>query len=159
MKKRTGFIKKVILMTGASLLLLLGSPVVLVSAQGSGVNNFAATAKEEVCAGLGATGGSGCGTDGAALSNIIKLAVNVLSLLVGVAAVIMIIIGGFKYITSQGEAANTASAKNTIFYAIIGLVVVALAQFIVRFTLARAGDASLGCKPTQKIDPATGKCV
>ena len=49
----------------------------------------------------------------------------------------MIIIAGLKYITSQGEPANIATAKNSIIYAAIGLVVVALAQVIVRFVLNR----------------------
>jgi hypothetical protein len=59
------------------------------------------------------------------------------SLVVGVVAVIMIIIAGFKYITSGGDSGNVTSAKNTILYAIIGLVVVALSQFIVKFVLGR----------------------
>ncbi|MDQ3123971.1 MAG: pilin [bacterium] len=66
--------------------------------------------------------------------------VNIISLLVGVVAVIMIIIGGFRYITSGGNDSSVAGAKNTILYAIIGLVIVALAQFIVRFVLARVTD-------------------
>ncbi|MBX4197631.1 pilin [Candidatus Saccharibacteria bacterium] len=54
----------------------------------------------------------------------------------GVIAVIMIIVGGFRYITSGGNPESTKSARNTILYAIIGLVVVALAQIIVRFVLS-----------------------
>ncbi len=53
----------------------------------------------------------------------------------------MIIIGGLKYITSAGESSNVTSAKNTIMYAIIGLVIVALAQFIVRFVFERVTGA------------------
>lgn len=68
------------------------------------------------------------------LTNII----NIFSLIVGVVAVIMIIIGGLKYITSGGESSNITGAKNTILYAVIGLVIVALAQFIVRFVLNKA---------------------
>ena len=49
----------------------------------------------------------------------------------------MIMVGGLKYMTSQGDSANVASAKNTILYAVIGLVVVALAQVIVKFVLDR----------------------
>jgi hypothetical protein len=54
---------------------------------------------------------------------------------VGIIAVLMIIIGGFKYITSGGESSNISGAKNTIIYAIIGLVIVALAQIIVHFVV------------------------
>lgn len=71
------------------------------------------------------------------ISNLIHSIVNLLSVMVGVAAVIMIIIGGFRYITSGGNDASVTSAKNTILYAIIGLVVVALSQLIVRFTLSK----------------------
>ncbi len=71
------------------------------------------------------------------VNNIIKLVINIFSLVVGVISVIMIIVGGLKYITSSGDSGNVTGAKNTILYAIIGLVVVALAQVIVRFVLAK----------------------
>jgi len=57
--------------------------------------------------------------------------------IVGIAAVIMIIVGGFRYITSGGNDASVTSAKNTILYAVIGLIVVALSQLIVRFVLGK----------------------
>lgn len=78
---------------------------------------------------------------GTKLDDIIKLAINVFSLVVGVIAVVMIIIGGLKYITSGGDSGNITGAKNTILYAIVGLVVVALAQFIVHFVLEKASGA------------------
>jgi TRAP-type C4-dicarboxylate transport system permease small subunit len=65
----------------------------------------------------------------------IKKIINILSVIVGVVAVIMIIIGGFRYITSGGSSDKVTGAKNTILYAIIGLIIVALAQVIVRFVL------------------------
>jgi cytochrome bd-type quinol oxidase subunit 2 len=75
------------------------------------------------------------------VNGLIKLIINIFSLVVGVVAVIMIIIGGLKYITSSGDSNNITSAKNTILYAIIGLIVVALAQFIVKFVLSKATGA------------------
>lgn len=69
------------------------------------------------------------------VNDIIKLIINIFSLIVGVIAVIMIIVGGLKYITSSGDSGNVTGAKNTILYAIVGLVIVALAQIIVRFVL------------------------
>jgi hypothetical protein len=72
------------------------------------------------------------------LNSIITTVINVFSMVVGFVSVIMIIIGGFKYITSNGDSGNVTGAKNTIMYALIGLVVVALAQIIVRFVLAKA---------------------
>lgn len=61
--------------------------------------------------------------------------VNIISIAVGIAAVIMIIIGGFRYVTSGGSQEGVKSAKNTILYALTGLVIAALAQVIVRFVL------------------------
>lgn len=61
--------------------------------------------------------------------------VNIISLIVGIAAVIMIVIGGFKFVTSGGDSNAVKSARSTIIYAIVGLIVVLLAQVIVRFVL------------------------
>lgn len=75
------------------------------------------------------------------VNNTITWVINVFSIVVGIAAVIMIIIGGLRYIISGGDSGNVTSAKNTILYAIIGLVVVALAQFIVKFVLGKLSGA------------------
>lgn len=72
------------------------------------------------------------------LNNFIATVINILSVIVGVIAVIMIIVGGFKYITSGGDSTKVGSAKNTILYALIGLVIVAVAQVIVKFVLTKA---------------------
>ena len=56
--------------------------------------------------------------------------VNVFSVIVGTAAIIMIIYGGFRYITSGGSSERIGSAKTTLIYAIIGLVVVALRRYL-----------------------------
>jgi hypothetical protein len=69
------------------------------------------------------------------LNNLIRRVINLLSIIVGFVAVVMIIIGGLRYITSGGSDTGVTSAKNTILYAIIGLIIVALAQLLVRFVL------------------------
>jgi cytochrome bd-type quinol oxidase subunit 2 len=95
---------------------------------------LADTAKTTVCQTLGS--GSNCThSRGTSLNHIVKAIVNILSIVVGVVAVIMVILGGFKYITSGGDSNKVASARNTIVYALVGLVVVALAQAIVQFVL------------------------
>lgn len=78
-----------------------------------------------------------CTEQGTGITGLIKTVINVLSIIVGVVAVIMIIIGGFRYITSGGKQESVTGAKNTILYAVIGLVIVALAQVIVRFVLTK----------------------
>jgi cytochrome bd-type quinol oxidase subunit 2 len=74
------------------------------------------------------------------LSGILSTAINIFSLVVGVIAVIMIIVGGLRYITSGGDSGKVGAAKTTIIYALVGLVVVALAQLIVRFVLTQANN-------------------
>lgn len=111
-----------------------------VSAQGFNVN-------QALCAGANLEnpnniGASSCTTGGGASASfqIDALIQNIISLLswgIGLIAVFMIIVGGFKYITSGGESTGVTAAKNTILYAIIGLVIVALSQVIVRFILGR----------------------
>lgn len=95
-----------------------------------------ADAKDDACAGVALTGGS-CGTNAGTggVGLVVRRVVNILSFVVGIAAVIMIIIGGMKYILSAGDSNSINSAKNTILYAIIGLVIVAFAQIIVRFVI------------------------
>jgi hypothetical protein len=57
----------------------------------------------------------------------------VLIFLVGAIAVIMLILGGLQYVISNGDAKRVESAKNTILYAIIGIVIAILAYAIVGF--------------------------
>ena len=73
------------------------------------------------------------------VNSIITLVINVFSFVVGLVSVIMIIVGGLMYVTSAGDSGKVTNAKNTILYAIIGLVVVALSQFIVKFVLSKLG--------------------
>jgi hypothetical protein len=100
--------------------------------------------QENLCAGVNLDINSDCNRGGISdsearekINKIIRNIINFFSLIVGVVSVIMIIIGGLKYITSGGDSGNVTGAKNTILYAIIGIVIVALAQFIVRFVLTR----------------------
>lgn len=98
-----------------------------------------ADAKGDVCNGIGLTSsGGGCGDSGAALNNAIRVAINLLSFAVGVAAVVMVIVAGLKFITAGGDANKITSARGSIIYALIGLVIVASAQLIVHFVLTNA---------------------
>ena len=61
--------------------------------------------------------------------------VNVLLFLIGAISVIMLIYGGIRYTTSGGNSANVTAAKNTIMYAIIGLIIAFLAFAVVNWVL------------------------
>lgn len=97
------------------------------------------SSKNAACEGISSTTGGQCGTDSAgSLNNVIAAILNLLSVVVGIIAVVMIIVGALKFITSGGDSQKVASARSTILYAVIGLVIVALAQVIVRFVLNKA---------------------
>ena len=104
---------------------------------------LAATQKADIignlCAGANLQAGTNCktGSQNATeeINKIVKLVINTLSLIIGIVAVFMIIIAGLRYVTSGGADDSVTSAKNTILYAVIGLIIVVMAQFIIRFVL------------------------
>lgn len=129
MKKIKSIIATLLVLTG-----LIGTPLTLSTLTFAAVNP-----QEEACTGTGGTwsGGKCTGNSSTAdLSAIIKTIVNVLLYIIGAVAVIMIIVGAFRYVTSGGNSANVTAAKNTILYAVIGLVVAMLAFAIVNFVLS-----------------------
>ncbi|MCA9348138.1 TrbC/VirB2 family protein [Candidatus Saccharibacteria bacterium] len=124
------------LVVAVALLIGVATPALVsgsVYAQGIGGN---------LCDGINLGEGGNCdqsaSTDG--VQTLAKNVINLLSWVVGVISVIMVIVAGFKYITSGGASDKVTGAKNTLVYAVIGLVIVALAQFIVRFVLSEANS-------------------
>ncbi len=82
-------------------------------------------------------GGIACVENGIAhlscLEAIIKIFLNLAVRLAGIAAFIMLIVGGFQFLTAGGDAKKTQAASNTLTYAIFGLVAVIAAWFILLF--------------------------
>lgn len=84
------------------------------------------------------SGGSeicGAATGGETAESIIKNVINLMLVILGMIAVIMIIIGGIRYATSNGDSNQITSAKNTVLYAVIGLIVAIFSFAIVNFVL------------------------
>ena len=107
----------------------------------AGAQSSTPAVEDNLCAGANLdVNDPNCNASGAndTVNSLLADVINIFSLIVGVVSVIMIIIGGLRYITSGGDSNNVSAAKNTILYAIVGLVIVALAQLIVRFVLSRA---------------------
>mgnify|MGYP001611949879 FL=1 len=69
-------------------------------------------------------------------NGIITKIVNVLSIIVGIAAVIAIITAGIKFITSGSTPQEVTRSRELVIYAIVGLILAASAQIIVRYVLA-----------------------
>jgi len=68
-------------------------------------------------------------------TSIVKRGINIMLFGVGVLSVIMLIFGGFRYVVSSGNKDAVTSAKNTILYAVIGLLVALFAYAIIQFVL------------------------
>ena len=78
----------------------------------------------------------GCPRDLFGDTGVFKKITNTILYIVGIIAVIMLIIGGIKYVISGGDSKKVTDAKNTVLYAIIGLVVAFLAFAIVNFVIS-----------------------
>lgn len=134
------------LITSVSLLTMLVTPLAASGTAFAGIT--IGTNNLECGAGgnLTSTAAAGCATDpnsGSRVQNIITSAINIFSIVIGLVCVVMIIIGGLKYVTSGGDSGAVSGAKNTILYAVVGLVIVAIAQVIVRFVLNRTNTAGV----------------
>ena len=143
--------KNIILAAVALLSINIFTPVFAGSAYAACAAN--STAKGQVIEGIDATGAE---CDGAGVDRFVRALINVLSLIVGIAAVIVIILSGFKYITSAGDSAKITSAKNTLIYALIGLAIAVLAQFLVNFVFNTATNA---CPDNYHRQAKTNVCV
>lgn len=73
---------------------------------------------------------SGCSGDG-----LFKKITNVLLFIIGAVSVIMLVIGGIRYTISSGDQNQVTAAKNTILYAIVGIIVALLAYAVVNFVI------------------------
>ncbi|MEO7904846.1 MAG: pilin [Candidatus Saccharimonadales bacterium] len=71
------------------------------------------------------------------VSGIAKKVINTMLYLLGIISVIMIVVGGIRYTTSTGDSSRIKASKDTIMYAIVGLVVALMAYSIVNFVVGR----------------------
>lgn len=129
-------IKQKIILISASLMMALAVlvPVMPVQAQ------LFDGSIDEACRGISLDESGGRCNEAQAtrqVNSAVETGFEIFSFVIGVIAVIMIIIAGIRYITSGGDSATVGAAKNTIIFAIVGLVIAVLAQVIVRFVLTR----------------------
>ncbi len=125
---------KLVVVSFLSILGLVGALVTFAPSANAGLFE---NVKKDACGGAELKGtGSNCATsDTSQLNKTIQRIINILTVIIGIVAVIMILINGFKFITSGGDTNKVGSAKNGILYAVIGLIIVAVAQFIVAFAI------------------------
>lgn len=77
----------------------------------------------------------GCDTDSTAPS-VVEALINGVITIVGIVAVIIIVVGGQRYIVSQGDASKITAARGMIIYGVVGLIVAVLAFAVVNFILS-----------------------
>ena len=115
-----------------------------------------ADSKSDACDGLSQVGGNTCG-DSSGVGDLVASVVTILSYIAGVAGVIMVVVSGFRFITSAGDSGKVASARSALVYALVGLAVAALAQFLVHFVL-NTSDAATPCPSNSSISKGDPKC-
>jgi hypothetical protein len=77
------------------------------------------------------------GKDADKAPDMIKIVINTLLYVLGIISVIMIVIGGIRYTTSNGDPSGLKTARDTIIYSVVGLVVAILSYSIVNFVVGR----------------------
>ena len=78
--------------------------------------------------------------DSVTASNLLTNSLNIVYFILGLVAVVIIIISGYQFLTSNGEPEKAAKARQGILYAVIGLVVVVCAFAITNFIFGRVGQ-------------------
>ena len=135
-----------LLVLSLSSAIMLAAPLAIAGTASAALNQTN-DINNQLCSGSNGdvSGGTTGGCDTSANTSVNKLItdiIDVISVIVGIIAVIMIIVAGLRYITSGGKQESVTGAKNTILYAVIGLVIVALAQLIVHFVLNKTTSAT-----------------
>ena len=147
-------IKKIALSTGVCSVVIAGMVAPSASALSSSqsLQTFAVgvSAQDQVKKGIDNAGGTVNNFNiGTAITNI----VNIMLYALGAIAVIMIVVGGIRYTTSNGDSNGIQSAKNTILYAVAGLVVAILAYAIVNFVVSNLlGSGGSQSTPTAQYN-------
>jgi hypothetical protein len=126
-------------------LIILAAFAVFFAVAAPAATVFAQTSKEAVCEGVGfATGDKTCNDakEAGKVPAIVKMAIGMFQLVVGIISVFVMGQAGLAYITSGGDSGKTKTARERILYAAIGIAVVILAQIIVSFVLNRVSTVA-----------------
>ena len=95
-----------------------------------------ADSKSAVCEGATMVAGGDCdNTTGNSVANLVQSIITFFAWVLGILSVIYIMYGGFKYVTAGGDSGKVTSARNAILFALIGLVIAALAQTVVKYVI------------------------
>jgi len=105
-------------------------------------NNLQALGDMTAQSGAAVAHGDGQPTDLFGDSGVFTTTVNILLYVIGALSVIMIIVGGIRYAVSGGNSTAIGNAKNTVLYAVVGLLVAFLSYAAISFILSSLGNTS-----------------
>lgn len=114
------------------------------SSTGGSTGITQSNAYTDACNGISQLNGGtqGCATSGTSVGGIISQVVNILSIVLGGIAIVMIIVSGIRFATSGGSSNGVSGAKKTLIYAVVGLVIAVLAQVIIRLVIGTSSNLS-----------------
>ena len=115
--------KKIVIITATLVFVMVGGFLLSRAASAVGIYDACSTDPNNIV----------CANSSESVDPVIKTVIRYLLIISGIVSVVMVIIGGLKYSTSNGDSAKLSSAKNTILYAIIGVIISALAYGIVDY--------------------------
>lgn len=142
---------KKLLIISIALLSLFGLGT-LVSSNTFAANDICSRIKESDNPQLYRANGCG-GTSTTDIANVVVNIINGVVVSLGLVAAVFIVVGGINYMTSAGDAGKIEKAKKTILYAVIGLVVAALAFAIVNFAIGIInGNSAEESKEEESVD-------
>ena len=99
----------------------------------------------------------GLPNSGGVTTDNIQLVFNTAYALAGLVAAGFIVYGGIQYIIAKGDAGKIAKAKNSILYAVIGLIIVLLAASITAFVTSAASEANGGSSDSSEESAASSE--
>ncbi len=150
---------KRIILTALAVLTLVMAPAAVFNGQAAAACPAATAndAQSQVLHGVNETG-STCSETG--VTNVFRVAAQILTIIAGALAVIMVIYAGIKYTTSGGDASKVASAKQALIYALVGVAIVILSQLLINFVIGTSKDAATNATPAAApAAPATPTCA
>lgn len=127
-KIKFGFISLLLGLSCLGAATVAGASAMTLTDSGAGSTVANSTTTADACAGLAQIDASqGCNSKGSSVTSLIRMVITILSYIIGVVAIIMVMLAGFKYLTSSGDSNKISSAKSTLVYALVGLAIAALA--------------------------------
>ena len=140
---KTFFKSLVAIITGVSIgMLVIGTPIASADTIGQG----------GAPGGVNAAKGTGVPTNFASGDgSLIQRIINIMLYAIGVLSVIMLIFGGLRYVISGGQKEAVTAAKNTILYAVVGLLIAVFAYAFIHFILQFILGGSIGGGSTTNV--------